>query len=107
MHAASIPTLFNLGVEADFKDPNTNIAQFFQGGLGLPDRDYYLSEDHTKKTARERLRRARSKDVRALGDKPESAKATAAKVMALETGPREELEAARRAARPRQDVQPL
>jgi putative endopeptidase len=32
-------------VEGDFKDPKTNAAFAFQGGLGLPDRDYYLKDD--------------------------------------------------------------
>src|SRR5262245_19264375 len=45
LHASTIPGLFNVGVEADFKNPGTNIAQIYQGGLGLPDRDYYLKDD--------------------------------------------------------------
>ncbi|HEY0626355.1 MAG TPA: M13-type metalloendopeptidase [Allosphingosinicella sp.] len=32
-------------VSSDDKDPNTNIFQISQGGIGLPDRDYYLSKD--------------------------------------------------------------
>jgi hypothetical protein len=32
-------------VDSDDKDPNTAIFQLSQGGLGLPDRDYYLSKD--------------------------------------------------------------
>lgn len=38
-----------LGVLADFKRPDTMIAFMTQGGLGLPDRDYYVSEDPKKK----------------------------------------------------------
>jgi predicted metalloendopeptidase len=85
MHAASIPALFAVGVEADFKDPGTNIALMFQGGLSLPDRDYYLSEDATKKTAREGYLAHLEKMLALYGDTPESAKASAAKVMAFET----------------------
>ena len=32
-------------VGADDKNPKSNIYQIFQGGTGLPDRDYYLSDD--------------------------------------------------------------
>jgi len=43
------PTPFyGLGVFADFKDPDLNIGYLFQGGLGLPDRDYYVSDDPKK-----------------------------------------------------------
>ena len=33
------------GVGADLKDPTRNTASLGQGGLGLPDREYYLSSD--------------------------------------------------------------
>lgn len=36
---------YNMEVYADFTDPNLNIAHMTQGGLGLPDREYYLSTD--------------------------------------------------------------
>ena len=85
LHAAGIPGFFNLGVEADFKDPNTNIAQLFQGGLGLPDRDYYLSDDPTKKAAREGYLAHVAKMFELYGDKPDAAKASADKIMAFET----------------------
>lgn len=41
--------LFDLGAESDMKDPNTVIAYATQGGLGLPDRDYYLRDDAKSK----------------------------------------------------------
>ena len=41
----SFPLTMHIGVEADFKNPGINIAQIYQGGLGLPDRDYYLKDD--------------------------------------------------------------
>ncbi len=37
--------LFDGGVFADFEDPGLNIMHLGQGGLGLPDRDYYLKTD--------------------------------------------------------------
>ncbi|MEX6689006.1 M13 family metallopeptidase [Danxiaibacter flavus] len=37
--------LFSMGVGADEKNSSMNIALFYQGGLGLPDRDYYFKTD--------------------------------------------------------------
>ncbi|MFL5344672.1 MAG: M13 family metallopeptidase [Hyalangium sp.] len=37
--------LFGLWVTQDLNDPSRYIAYLFQGGLGMPDRSYYLSED--------------------------------------------------------------
>ena len=85
MQAAGINALFGLGVEGDFKDPNTNIGQFFQGGLNLPDRDYYLSEDESKKKIREQYVAFVAKMFEMYGEKPEAAKAMADRVMAFET----------------------
>ena len=45
-------SLFDLSVFEDLKDPDTNSAYISQGGLGLPDRDYYLEAAFAeKKTA--------------------------------------------------------
>jgi putative endopeptidase len=40
--------LFNLGTDIDLKDPKKYAVYIFQGGLGLPDRDYYLKPDFAK-----------------------------------------------------------
>jgi putative endopeptidase len=37
--------LATIGIGADDKNSSMNIAAFFQSGLGLPDRDYYLKAD--------------------------------------------------------------
>ncbi len=35
----------SVSIGPDDKDPSKNIAQFWQSGLGLPDRDYYLKKE--------------------------------------------------------------
>jgi len=45
LHYIGINTLFNMGVSPDDKNSSKNIVQLYQGGLGMPDRDYYLKED--------------------------------------------------------------
>jgi len=38
------PTLYNFGIDVDLKDPSRYAIYLYQGGLGLPDRDYYLEK---------------------------------------------------------------
>jgi predicted metalloendopeptidase len=45
LHDAGVPVLFNLSVRPDQKRSDQEIANVDQGGLGLPDRDYYLKTD--------------------------------------------------------------
>ena len=51
--------------EQDRKKRTDVIATAVQGGLGLPDRDYYTEADDASKKLREPVRRARDEDVRA------------------------------------------
>ncbi|MBA4218872.1 MAG: M13 family metallopeptidase [Roseateles sp.] len=44
-HVGSVGVPVPLGIEADFKQPTINRLITWQGGLGLPDRDYYLKKD--------------------------------------------------------------
>lgn len=45
---------FGLGQYADFKDPTTYMIYAAQGGLGLPDREYYLNTDEKSRQLREK-----------------------------------------------------
>ena len=53
LHAKGVPAFFGFGSSPDFKDASKVIAAVDQGGLGLPDRDYYLKDDEHSKTLRE------------------------------------------------------
>ena len=44
-------SLFNFGTDVDLKDPKRYAVYLGQGGLGLPDRDYYLKADFAKQKA--------------------------------------------------------
>jgi putative endopeptidase len=44
-------SLFGLAVFEDLKEPDRNSAYIFQGGLGLPDRDYYLEDSFAEQKA--------------------------------------------------------
>jgi len=84
-HSSTIPGLFNVGVEADFKNPGINIAQIFQGGLGLPDRDYYLKDDDRSKGLRDKYVENVAKMFELYGDPADKAKETAGRILAFET----------------------
>src|SRR6185295_3151551 len=45
LHAEGVPALFRFTSQPDFKNAVLNIAVVDQGGLALPDRDYYLSDE--------------------------------------------------------------
>jgi putative endopeptidase len=45
LHSQGVPVLFRFGSGQDAKDATKVIAQLGQGGLSLPDRDYYLKTD--------------------------------------------------------------
>lgn len=45
LHKAGISTSFAIFGAADREDSNMEIAYLYQGGLGLPNRDYYISDD--------------------------------------------------------------
>lgn len=45
-------TLFSFGIDVDLKDPKHYAVYLSQGGLGLPDRDYYLKSDFAAQKAK-------------------------------------------------------
>jgi putative endopeptidase len=60
--------LFELQAQEDLKDSSTNIAYAGQGGLGLPDRDYYLRADARSALLRARYREHIGQMLALLGD---------------------------------------
>jgi endothelin-converting enzyme/putative endopeptidase len=73
---------------SSLQDPDNSeqqIAGLTQGGLGLPDRDYYTKDDAKSKEIRERYLQHMQKIFELLGDKPEIAKQNAETVMHIET----------------------
>ncbi len=77
--------LFDGGSGQDPDNSESYIADLDQGGLGLPNRDYYTKEDAKSKEIREKYVRHVQKVFELLGDKPEVAKANAETVMRMET----------------------
>jgi putative endopeptidase len=80
-----VRVLFGLGSEQDRKNSEEVIAGLRQGGLGLPDRDYYLNDDARSKEIREKYAAHVAAMFALLGDDAPQAKAEAETVLALET----------------------
>jgi predicted metalloendopeptidase len=53
LHAVDVPAFFRAEPTQDFADASQEIAGFDQGGLGLPDRDYYLKSEGNLKKVRD------------------------------------------------------
>jgi predicted metalloendopeptidase len=85
LHSIGVPALFNFGAAPDLHNASTEIANIVQGGLGLPDRDYYLNQDAKSKETRQKYLEHMTRMFVLLGDKEDQAKTEAAAVMAIET----------------------
>jgi predicted metalloendopeptidase len=85
LHAAGFSVLFEMGPQQDAKDARNVIAGIDQGGLGLPDRDYYLKDDAQMKGVRAAYEAYVASMLVELGHKAEAAKDEAAAIVALET----------------------
>jgi putative endopeptidase len=77
--------LFRFESIQDPHDANQVIANADQGGLGLPDRDYYTKDDAKSVDLRKGYLAHVRKMFEFLGDKPETAAAEAQTVMRIET----------------------
>jgi putative endopeptidase len=77
--------LFRFGVGQDEKDSTKQIIQISQGGLSLPDRDYYIVDNPRFQQIRKQYVDHVTKMFTLAGDSPELAAKEAAAVMEIET----------------------
>jgi putative endopeptidase len=85
LHGQGISVLFAFGSGADFKNAKQVIAQADQGGLSLPDRDYYVKDDPKSVELRKQYLEHVTNMFKLLGDAPDKAAAEATAVMNVET----------------------
>jgi endothelin-converting enzyme/putative endopeptidase len=85
LHAIGIGVLFSFSSAQDYKDPSSLIADADQGGLGLPERDYYFKDDAASVELRKKYLAHVQKMFELQGDVPASAASEARSVMELET----------------------
>jgi putative endopeptidase len=77
--------MFGAGSSQDLDNSEQEIAALDQGGIGLPDRDYYTKDDAKSKEIRERYLQHVAKIFQLAGDSPEIAQKNADTVVRIET----------------------
>jgi putative endopeptidase len=85
LHTIGVPVLFDFDAGQDAKDSTRDIAQAAQGGLGLPDRDYYTKTDEASKKLRDQYVDHVTKMLALLGEPPATAADQARNILALES----------------------
>jgi endothelin-converting enzyme/putative endopeptidase len=86
LHREGSDALFGFSSGSDFKNASQIIAELDQGGLGMPDRDYYFKDDKKSVELREKYVVHVQKIFQLLGDDPTKTAAEAKVVMEIETG---------------------
>jgi putative endopeptidase len=86
LHRAGVNVLFGFGSDQDFKDATQVIAVADQGGMGMPDRSYYVKDDPKSVDLRKKYVEHVQQMFVLLGDSAGKAAAEAATVMDIETG---------------------
>ena len=76
---------FGFGSAPDFKDATQYMLIYAQGGLGLPDRDYYIKDDANAQSIRSAYEKHVSKMLQLSGETAAKADADAKAVLRIET----------------------
>ena len=77
--------MFSFYPGQDPKNSEVVVPQIYQGGLSLPDRDYYVKDDPRSKSIREEFVKHVTTMFNLYGMDEKSAKANAAVIMRIET----------------------
>jgi putative endopeptidase len=85
LHLAGDSMMFDSGSQQDPDNSDAMIVGLNQGGLGLPDRDYYTNDDPKSKEIRTRYLQHVQEVFELIGDSPATAKSEAETVMSMET----------------------
>jgi putative endopeptidase len=85
LQRAGVNALFGFGSEPDFKNSSQMIAAAGQGGLGLPERDYYTRDGEKDKQMRDAYVQHVTNMFKLLGDDDARAAAEASTVLSIET----------------------
>jgi endothelin-converting enzyme/putative endopeptidase len=85
LHKIGVGVFFSFGSEPDMKNASMVIAGADQGGLGLPDRDYYFRDDPRSVEIRKQYVDHVTKTLTLAGEPSEAARKDAESVMRLET----------------------
>jgi len=85
LDAIGVTTPIGVFIDPDAKDADRNALWLYESGLGLPDRDYYLSAETRFITVRDQYRTYVARMLVLAGEPSAQAESDAAAVLALET----------------------
>lgn len=85
MHRKGLSAFFGFGVNQDVKKSDQYACYLSQGGLSLPDRDYYLKDDEKSKNFRKEYITHVTSMFKLTGSTTEQAQKAAEEILALET----------------------
>jgi len=85
LHNRGAAPFFSVTAQQDFKDARRVIGSANQGGLGLPDREYYLQDTEKMKTVRGQYRDHVAKMLRLAGASEAEASLHSARILQIET----------------------
>jgi predicted metalloendopeptidase len=85
LQQVGVGALHSLGVSSDFEDADRYLVYIGQGGLGLPERDYYLRDDERSVELRRRYVEHVARQLENAGVLKEAAQDAAERILAFET----------------------
>jgi len=85
LHKMGVSSTFHVFAASDDKNSSHVIAQLYQGGLGLPDRDYYLNDDGRSTEIREAYKEHLAAMFQLMGENESTARQSAETVLDIET----------------------
>ncbi len=84
LHTKGIRPMYSIFSDADQKNSELVVAYLYQGGLGMPDRDYYMKDDERSKSVQEAYKIHLQKIFSLAGDNEAVSKANSTVVYNLE-----------------------
>lgn len=83
-HTQGLGQVYGFYVSPDDKNVTKQICQFYQGGIGLPDRDYYFNQDERTNKIREAYKKYQVDMLKLMGEDEATATKDAADIYKLE-----------------------
>lgn len=85
LHRIGVNVGWGTGIDQDDKDSTRYVLRLGQGGIGMPDRDYYLKSDAESKRVRAAYKKYMGATLKLAGRTPAEAARDTATVLAFET----------------------
>jgi putative endopeptidase len=85
LNRVGVGALVDIGISSDFENADSYLVYVGQGGLGLPERDYYTRDDERSVQLRDAYTTHIANQLGSLGDEADKAREAAERILAFET----------------------